>query len=322
MQVKPSIFVKGLATYIPGAKKYFCSSSGGTVSSRYCYSVWMRHLVRAHEAGLDTRLQKIAELGPGDSLGIGLCAVLCGVKEYYAFDIKVHANSERNRKIFDELVMMLKRREAIPDEAEFPNISPSLGEHSFPHHILTDEILRNSLHPERLGAIHKTLNDNRSSNIGHIAYVAPWQGVSLYESGGALDMVFSQAVMEHVAQVDSTYAAFYKWLCPGGLMSHTIDYKSHGYTSDWNGHWAISEKLWKIVKGNRPYLINRLPHSAHIEAIKKAGFQIVGEVKRNSAPLPRQKLSEKFRTLSDDDLRTSGAFIQAMKPLPYQKTGI
>jgi hypothetical protein len=135
-------------------------------------------------------------------------------------------------------------------------------------------------------------------------------------------MVFSQAVMEHVEQVDSTYAALYKWLRPGGFMSHTIDYKSHGYTSDWNGHWAISEKLWKIVKGNRPYLINRLPHSAHIEAMKKAGFQIDGEVKRNSAPLPRHKLSDKFRTLSDDDLRTSGAFIQAMKPLLYQKTGI
>lgn len=318
MQVKPSIFIKGLATYIPGAEKYFCSSSGGTVSSRYCYSVWMRHLVKAHEAGLDTRLQKIAELGPGDSLGIGLCAVLCGVKEYYAFDTKAHANSERNRKILDELVMMLNRREAIPDEAEFPNISPSLREHFFPHHILTDELLRNSLHPERLGAINKTLNDNRSSNIVHIAYVAPWQGVSLYESGGALDMVFSQAVMEHVEQVDSTYAALYKWLRPGGFMSHTIDYKSHGYTRDWNGHWTISEFLWKIVKGNRPYLINRLPHSTHIEAMKKAGFQIVGEMKRNSAPLPRHKLSDKYRTLSDDDLQTSGAFIQAVKPLVGQ----
>jgi hypothetical protein len=282
----------------------------------------MRHLVKAHEAGLDIRLQKIAELGPGDSLGIGLCAVLCGVKEYYAFDIKLHANSERNRKILDELVIMLKRREARPDEAEFPNISPSLREHCFPHHILTDEILKDSLHPERIGDIHKTLYDNRSSKVVHIAYVAPWQGGSLYESGGALDLVFSQAVMEHVEQVDSTYAEVYKCLRPGGFMSHTIDYKSHGYTSDWNGHWAISEKLWKIVKGNRPYLINRLPHSPHIEAIKKAGFKIVCEVKRKGTPLPRHKLSDKFRTLSDDDLRTCGAFIQALKPLIYQKMGI
>ena len=321
MQVKFSIFLKGVATYIPGARKYFCSSSGGTVSSRYCYSVWMRHLVKAYEAGLNTNIDKIAELGPGDSLGIGLCAVLCGAREYYAFDTKAHANSERNRKILDELVMMLNRREAIPDEAEFPNISPSLKEHSFPQHILTDESLRKSLNPERLGAIHKALDDSRSSNIAHIGYVAPWQDVSLYESegGGVLDMVFSQAVMEHVEHVDDTYAALYKWLRPGAFMSHTIDYKSHGYARDWNGHWAISENIWKIVKGNRPYLINRLPHSAHIEAMKKAGFRIVGEMKRNSEPLPRNKLSDRFRTLSDDDLRTSGAFIQATKPVIGQE---
>ena len=97
-------------------------------------------------------------------------------------------------------------------------------------------------------------------------------------------------------------------------MSHTIDYNSHGYTRDWNGHWTIPEYLWKIVKGKRPYLINRLPHSTHIEAMKEVGFQIVGEIKKNSASLARHKLSKKFQTISDDDLGTSGAFILAIKP--------
>jgi hypothetical protein len=109
---------------------------------------------------------------------------LCGIKEYYAFDTKVHAHSERNRKILDELVMMLNRRDAIPDEAEFPFIFPSLKEYSFPHHILTDEILSDSLHPDRFAAIHKALDDSRSTKGVYIAYVAPWQGVSLHESGG------------------------------------------------------------------------------------------------------------------------------------------
>jgi hypothetical protein len=209
--------------------------------------------------------------------------------------------------------MMFNRREAIPSEAEFPFISPSLKEYSFPRNILTDEILSDSLHPDRLAAIHKAVANAGSTNIVHIEYVAPWQSVSLREGAGFFDMAFSQAVMEHVEQVDATYAALYKCLRPGGFMSHTIDYKSHGYTRDWNGHWTISEVLWRIVKGNRPYLINRLPHSSHIEAMKRAGFQIVGEIKRNSAPPARHKLSEKFRKLSGDDLMTSGAFIQAVK---------
>jgi hypothetical protein len=273
----------------------------------------MRHLIKAYEAGLDTRLNRIAELGPGDSLGIGLCAVLCGVKEYYALDAKPHANLERNKTILEELVVMLSRREPIPDEGEFPFISPPLGKYSFPHYILSDDILSQSLHPDRIAAIHKVLADSRAINGIHISYVAPWHGVAPCRTGEALDMVFSQAVMEHVEQVYSTYAALYKWLRPGGFMSHTIDYKSHGYTRNWNGHWAISKLLWKIVKGNRPYLINRLPHSGHIKAMEKAGFQIVGEMKKSGEPLARHELSSEFITLNDDDLRTSEAFIQAVK---------
>lgn len=314
MQIKPFILLKGLATYIPGAREYFCSSSGGTVSARYCYSVWMRHLIKAHESGLNTRLDRIAELGPGDSLGIGLCAVLCGTKEYYGLDTKSHANTERNIKILEELAIMFNRRETIPDEVEFPAISPVLQNHAFPHHILTDEILNNSLRPERIEAIEKALSDNRSTSGIHIAYIAPWQNSSLHETAGTLDMVFSQAVMEHVEQVEATYAALYHWLHPGGFMSHAIDYKSHGYARDWNGHWTISEFSWKIIRGNRPYLINRLPHSAHIAAMQKAGFQITGEVKKNNTPLAQHKLAEKFQTLTDDDRLTSGAFIQAVKP--------
>lgn len=318
MQITPSTFLKGLATYLPGVRKCFCSGSGGTVSARYCYSVWMRHLVKAHEVGLKTPLNKIAELGPGDSLGIGLCAVLCGVNEYYAFDTKAHANSARNKTILDELVMMFARRESIPDEVEFPNISPEISVYSFPHHILTEEILKNSLHPVRLEAIYKALDGDQTSAIVHIAYVAPWQGASLYASGGGgLDMVFSQAVMEHVEDVADTYVALFEWLRPGGFMSHTIDYKSHGYMRDWNGHWAVSDNLWKIVKGRRPNLINRLPHSSHIDGMKKAGFKILGETKKTSNPIPRQKISKSFLSLSDEDLRTSGAFIQAIKPLQY-----
>jgi hypothetical protein len=217
---------------------------------------------------------------------------------------------------------MLKRREAIPDESEFPLISPSLKDHSFPHHILTDEVLSDSLDQDRLAAIQETLIYNRPVNGVHITYIAPWNRVSLHESAGDLDMVFSQAVMEHVEQVNATYTALYEWVRPGGLMSHAIDYKSHGYTRDWNGHWSLSKFEWKIVKGNRPYLINRLPHSAHIESMKQAGFQIVSEIKKEGTPLARHKLAENFRSLSDDDLLTSGAFIQAIKRLEGRSGGI
>jgi len=60
----------------------------------------------AYKAGLK-HIESIADPGLGDSLGIGLCAILSGSKTYYELDAKAHANSERNRTILDELVILL-----------------------------------------------------------------------------------------------------------------------------------------------------------------------------------------------------------------------
>lgn len=314
-QVKLTALLKGLASYVPGARRYFCSGSGGTVSARYCYAVWMRHLVKAWQTGLITRLDKIAELGPGDSLGIGLCALLCGAKEYYALDAKPHASLERNNEIFDELVGLFERRSAIPDDGEFPSIFPVLEDHSFPRKILTENALQNSLHPDRLRAVRRALSDGRSGDGIRIIYIAPWQGVRLPEIEDGLDMVLSQAVMEHVEDVPGTYTELYRWLRPGGFMSHTIDYRSHGYARAWNGHWAVSDPIWAVIRGKRPYLINRLPHSAQIAAMENAGLTIVLEIRALESETSRKSLARRFRALDDDDLCTSGAFVQARKPM-------
>jgi len=62
----------GIASYIPELYALFSRGTGGTISARYCYGVWLRHLVMAHENGLSIQPDTIIELGPGDSLGIGL----------------------------------------------------------------------------------------------------------------------------------------------------------------------------------------------------------------------------------------------------------
>jgi hypothetical protein len=65
--------LKGIATHLPGTNRVLPSrGTGGTTSARYCCSVWLRHISCAHENGLSTRPEVVAELGPGDSLGIGL----------------------------------------------------------------------------------------------------------------------------------------------------------------------------------------------------------------------------------------------------------
>ena len=59
--IKP--LVRGLATYIPGAGRVLSRRTGGTDTGKYCYSIWLRHLVMAHEHGLPTGPKVLAELG-------------------------------------------------------------------------------------------------------------------------------------------------------------------------------------------------------------------------------------------------------------------
>ena len=58
--------IKGLATYVPGLMRIRRENSRGSVCSRYCYCVWLRHLVLAHRNGLEVPPAAVAELGPGD----------------------------------------------------------------------------------------------------------------------------------------------------------------------------------------------------------------------------------------------------------------
>ena len=97
MKIKP--FLTGLASYVPGLYNRYARGTGGTNSASYCYGIWIKHLTLLGQSGLHEIPNAIAELGPGDSLGVGLAALLSGVNEYYAFDIRKYTNTEKNLKI-------------------------------------------------------------------------------------------------------------------------------------------------------------------------------------------------------------------------------
>ena len=69
------------------------------------------------------------------------------------------------------------------------------------------------------------------------------------------------------------------------------------------------------AKGRRPYLLNRLPHSSHSALLKKAGFSILRDLPfKDTSGIKRAALAACFSGLTDEDLVTSGVFIQAGKP--------
>ena len=123
--------IKPILNNLPFLYDWLGIGTGGTLSARYCYSIWLRHLVKARNEGMAENPGVVAELGPGDSIGVGLAALLTGASEYYALDLKKYANTKRNLEIFDKLVELFKKREPIPDDKELDFVRPKLDSYNF-----------------------------------------------------------------------------------------------------------------------------------------------------------------------------------------------
>jgi len=286
------------------------AATQGTNSAAYCYGVWLRHLVMAGRHGLNVDPADVAELGPGDSIGAGLAALLCGAERYTAMDAVSYAKAPSNAAILDELVELFSARVPITQGDE---MKPSLDDHAFPHHILTAERLRLSLAPERVARIRRAvLGDDPA---GMIRYLAPWRDAAAV-AAGSQDLVFSQAVLEHVDELAEAYRAMRAWLKPGGYISHQIDFKSHGYTDAWDGHWRCGDLHWALLRGAAGWFINRQPYSQHLKLLREAGFCLVHQqtVKR-SPSCERRSLARRFREMAEADRETSGAYVLAVQPV-------
>ena len=304
--------IKGLISFVPGINKILAKGTGGTDSAKYCYSVWLRHLVMAKINGLNANPQTVAELGPGDSLGIGIAALISGSEKYFAFDIVKHANAEKNLSVFDGIVDLFHNRTPIPGDDVFPNVKPYLKTYDFPSELLDEKRLSRALEKSRLARIRDSICNPHKSD-SKIQYKVPWNQLGGLERG-SIDMICSQAVLEHVDDLHNTYKSMALWLKPNGYLSHQIDFKCHGTADEWNGHWTYSDLKWKIIRGRQLYLLNREPHSRHITLLKKEGFRIVCDKKvESTSNLKRNALVSRFRSISSEDLTTSGAFIQAIK---------
>lgn len=266
----------------------------------------MRHLVRTEASGLMRQPTVVAELGPGASLGVGIAALLTGADRYIALDVVQHATPRDNVQVFDELVDLLAAQEPIPSPDEFPEVRPGLNSFVFPHSILDAGRLNRCLATDRVADLRRRLTS------GFIPYLTPWDDPAVIDAR-SVDMVVSQAVMEHVNDLAHTYAAIFQWLRPGGVMSHQVDFRSHGTSGLWNGHWRYSDRRWRIVRGDAG--INRQPLSSHLAAIQRAGFEIATcEIEPRSDGVDRNQLDPAWRTLSDEDLHAAGAYVQAVRP--------
>ncbi len=306
--------LKGVLTFLPGIYRAGANAAGGSIDPRYCYAVWLRHRVCVRAAGAALPPRLVAELGPGLSLGVGIAALLTGSEEYLAFDVARDANEATNREIAEGIASLLAAGAAVPDDGAYPEVLPRLRAYGSP-----DATALEWLTPERVEAVQAALvsavrgGEGQSGGV-RIRYVVPWDDAGAIE-GGTVDLVIAQAVMEHVEDVASAYASIAAWLRPGGLFSAAIDFRSHGLTTAWNGHWQYSRRIWRLVRGARRWTLNRLGCSDHLRLLREAGLEVL-EVQRQFAEVSGagSALAAEFRHLSEDDRRTAGAYVLARRP--------
>jgi hypothetical protein len=297
MQLKP--FLKGAASFaVPSLRTVHKNADKmSAADAEFCYSLFLRHYSYV-EPYFENGIPKVvAELGPGSSLGMGFCALLFGADTYYVLDVVDHTDSARNLRIFDEIVKMISERRPVPrHETTFPD--PAYWE--FPSRFSMPS-------PERLVAIRE---DVEKQTKRFIRPAVPWTNVEIPE--GSVGWLWSHSVMEHVDEIEHAWESCANWLAPNGVMTHEIDYRSHGLTEHWNGHWSIGDLCWQVIRGCRPYLINRLPHSAQMAIVSRSGLEAVTELVHTPPPpsLPADVMSPRFAsTTTPRDLITGMAFV-------------
>jgi len=103
------------------------------------------------------------------------------------------------------------------------------------------------------------------------------------------------------------------WIKPNGLISHQIDFRCHNTARTWNGHWRYSNFVWTLIRGRRSYLLNREPYSTHLRLLAENGFDFVGgQTARLDSSFASPQLAPRFRHMTEQDLTTSSALIQAV----------
>jgi hypothetical protein len=260
--------VKGALTYIPGLsyildKKKRTSKHSG-FHAEFCYTMWLSMMVYFEENGIMPVFENIGELGNGGSVGVGICALLTGSKQYFALEIENHYDKENNLKLLDEIVTLFKNK--APISAHYKQLNIHISSHDYPISLINPRFLDNDL-------IEELRADIKSCCVGskHLNIIYDWAS----KPNLNLDFAFSRAVMEHVRYPDQVYKHLGNNLKPGAYTFHDIELHSHDITRNINDHLKISEKLWKIIVGRRVYFLNRWQFIDHINALESLNFKII-----------------------------------------------
>ena len=245
----------------------------------YAKGVFTKHLSRACLLEKEGNIDRVVmELGPGESLFSALLA-----KSYF----------------FKSSLLIDAGNYALPSLKEYKNFSKWLANEGLPCPQINDcfsiDAMLSVLDSEFLT---DGLNSLRSL------------------SDETVDLIFSQAVLEHVRKNEFAKIAkeFWRVLKPGGVSTHVIDFNDH--LEDSINHLRFSDQIWEADwMASSGFYTNRIRLGEMLLVFEDQGFKVdVLEKKEwEIIPIPKEHLYSRFKAMADSELKISGATIRLYK---------
>lgn len=218
------------------------------------WQIMVGHLRTAGVVIADTRF---FEIGTGWYPTFPLALYLAGARRIVTYDLTRHLSSELTRAAVQELEKFL------PVIAEASGADP--GEVTQRHGQLTQALAH--------GATVDVATE------GAIRYAAPADATRTELPDAAVDVVFSNSVLEHVPPdaIAAMYRESLRILAPNGLMFHSVNCGDHYAYVDRNIHQLnylrYSDRAWKFWNNDFLYQ-NRMRAHEFVDAAAALGFQI------------------------------------------------
>jgi len=192
---------------------------------------------------------RIAEIGPGDHIATGLALLAYGAESYTAIDRFTGDYDNATARAWYALV----RAEW---SAHFATPFPS-GLDGFPN-IARVRVIRSGI-----------------ENAGQLPE-------------GAFDLVISNAVGEHVQDIDAFALSTHRLLTREGAALHNIDFSSHGLFGDDDTFLKIPDPIWHLMGSNRG-LPNRKRVDDFVRAFDAFEISVIPRSARSAGFMLRKK---------------------------------
>jgi predicted SAM-dependent methyltransferase len=246
----------------------------------YARDVFIAHLARAGLLEKEKNIDKVVmELGPGESLFSALLARAYGFKRTLLIDVGAFA---------------------LPGLDEYQNFSQWLANQGLPGPSISNcvsidsmlAVLDSQYHTDGLDALRNLPDDS-------------------------VDLIFSQAVLEHVRKNEfvDTVRECWRLLRPGGVCTHVVDYKDHLEES--LNNLRFSDQLWEAEWiASSGFYTNRIRLVEMIRIFEEQGFvvNVLDKTEWRAIPIPKERLNSRFMAFTDAELKISGATLRLRKP--------